>query len=218
MAQELHTPPAKHAGAPAGASTGAPTGAPRAAPAQWLREHGDLLWRFAIARVKDADAAEELVQDTLVAALGSLQHFRGDSTERTWLVGILRHKIADRERARRRAGTREVWDDNYGPDGRWAHAPARAHADPSALGERPEFWERFARCLALLPAPIAQAFVMREIRGVSVEAICVHANISAENAWVRLHRAREGLRRCLEPDLTGKAVTPAPAQKGGRGR
>jgi RNA polymerase sigma-70 factor (ECF subfamily) len=69
-------------------------------PASWVDLYGDLLYRFALSRVKDPSIAEELVQETLLAALKSRANFQGRSTARTWLIAILKHKIVDHIRKR----------------------------------------------------------------------------------------------------------------------
>src|SRR5439155_16361641 len=64
-------------------------------PCDWVDAHGDYLFNFAIGQVRDASVAEDLVQDTFLAAFKARDRFAGQSSERTWLVGILRHKICD---------------------------------------------------------------------------------------------------------------------------
>ena len=64
-------------------------------PSTWLERYGDILFRYAVARVRDEAVAEDLVQETLLAAIGAAETFKGRSTERTWLIGILRHKVLD---------------------------------------------------------------------------------------------------------------------------
>lgn len=64
-------------------------------PEHWLDAHGDALFRFALRRVQNESTAEDLVQETLLAAWSALERRSGESSERTWLVGILKHKIVD---------------------------------------------------------------------------------------------------------------------------
>src|SRR5688500_2543314 len=64
-------------------------------PASWVDEHGDYLFRYAVVRRRDASLAEECVQEALLAALQARASYGGKSTERTWLTGILKHKIID---------------------------------------------------------------------------------------------------------------------------
>jgi RNA polymerase sigma-70 factor (ECF subfamily) len=72
----------------------------RPGPSSWLTEHGDYLYRYAYVRLRDRTAAEELVQETLVAALEGLARFEGRSSIRTWLTGILKYKLLELLRSR----------------------------------------------------------------------------------------------------------------------
>lgn len=133
--------------------------------------------------------------------------FRGESTERTWLLGILRHKLADHARARHReygaasSGNASVEtharDSRYDEHGSWLNRPARWSKNVNRSLESEEIWRDFENCLSRLPAGIAEAFVLREVRGISAPSACVELRISPENLWVRMHRARELLRKCL---------------------
>jgi RNA polymerase sigma-70 factor (TIGR02943 family) len=177
-------------------------------PSSWLAEHGDALWRYAIGRTRDAELAEEVVQETLVAALDAYPSFRGESSERTWLLAILRRKLVDqfRARGRERAGAGGVLGEMFDKRGRWRFDPGRPPAD--GMLESPEFLADFERCLSKLPAGLAEAFVLREVRGSPAEAACAALRISMDNLWVRMHRARLLLRKCL-------AERWSPARKGG---
>ena len=64
-------------------------------PETWVNEYGDFLYRFALSRVKDPSVAEDLVQETFLAALRARENFKGRSAGRTWLIAILKHKIVD---------------------------------------------------------------------------------------------------------------------------
>jgi RNA polymerase sigma-70 factor (TIGR02943 family) len=177
-------------------------------PAAWLEIHGDVLWRYAMGRVRSAELAEELIQESLVAALESREGFRGECSERTWLLSILRHKMLDhfrrqgRERQMREAagvGERppagDAFTSMFDEKGGWRFDPGPG-PKPAVL-DSPEFLEDFERCLAKMPAGLAEAFVMRELRAAASEAICAALQITLDNLWVRLHRARVLLRRCL---------------------
>jgi len=182
-------------------------------PERWLIDHGDMLWRYAIARVRDTHVAEELIQAALVAALESHAGFRGESTERTWLMSILRHKIADHGRARQRERTlREpasaaaaslARDDRYNEHGGWLNLPAAWSRSLTRSLESDDFWREFEACLGLLPAGVAEAFILREVRGIDAPIACAELRITPENLWVRMHRAREMLRKCLSGKLAG---------------
>jgi len=179
-------------------------------PEKWVNEHGDYLYSYALMRVRNGELAEEIVQDTFLAALKACHNFSGQSSERTWLVGILKHKIVDhfrrvsRERPVADFEMSSSDDDLFQKSGEWIEhwtqegAPKEWANDPSQLVEQAEFWEIFNRCLAQLPARLAEAFKLREIDGLSSEEICQVLNVSPNNLWVMLHRARSLLRRSLE--------------------
>lgn len=172
------------------------------AAVRWLDEHGDALYAYAMGRVRDPHVAEELVQESLLAALVAVQAFDGRSAERTWLIGILKHKLVDyvrrdlRERPLATNGA-DGHEDLFDQRGRWKVSPSSWGTDPHALVERAEFREVLARCLARLPARMAQVFWMREADGVETPELCDQLNITPVNAWAILHRARSGLRKCL---------------------
>jgi RNA polymerase sigma-70 factor (ECF subfamily) len=171
----------------------------------WVDTHGDILYRYAVARVGRRDVAEDLVQETFVAALQAADRFRRESTERTWLIGILRHKLLD---WRRRQGRQEptgafsepdeVIDQWFDDRGWWRTPPKDWTVDADSLIEKEEFWEVFRRCLDGVPERVGQVFAMRVIDETSSEDICKALNLSPTNLWVMLHRARGRLRKCLE--------------------
>ena len=171
----------------------------------WVDRHGDALFRYAVARVTDPAVAEDLVQETFLAALQAKARFRGQSSEKTWLFAILKHKLIDHFRKNRpnRPG-REILpeagrvDGFFDAKGEWRIRPEHWSADPGKAQEVKEFLDHFYRCLADLPRRNADAFVFREIDGLSTEAICKLLDITATNCWVMLYRARMLLRRCLE--------------------
>lgn len=179
-------------------------------PENWVDEHGDYLFGYALLRVRDRELAEELVQETFLAALKARHNFAGQSSEKTWLVGILKHKIIDHFRRVSREHSVADFEANgheedlFRQTGEWVDhwkpesAPKEWANDPGRLLEQKEFWEVFKRCLAELPPRLAQAFTLREIDGFSSEEICEILNISANNLWVMLHRARALLRRSME--------------------
>lgn len=180
-------------------------------PGRWLDDHGDYLFKYAVFRLRDDTAAEDAVQETFLAGLKAYEKFEGRGSERTWLVGILKHKIIDHFRkAEREAPIGEGFDE--GPDhaeffertdewvGHWNadRAPSEWHATPAELVERSDFWRVFSDCLSPLPQRTASAFTLREVDGLKSEEICEILSISVNNLWVMLHRARLHLRNCLE--------------------
>jgi RNA polymerase sigma-70 factor (ECF subfamily) len=190
-------------------------------PTYWLDEHGDYLFRYALVRVRDAAVAEDLLQETLLAAMGSYQTHEGRSSERTWLISILKHKVIDyfRRIAKRLEfqmssdeGSDEVdWFEREGAwRGHWREdqAPMNWPVDPVKLLESREFWETFDRCLARLAPQMAIAFALREIEDLSTEEICEILDITPNNLWVILHRGRAKLRHLLEAEWF-RGRTPA---------
>lgn len=171
------------------------------APERWLAAHADALFRFAVTRLQRPGDAEDAVQETLLAALGSSRSFRGDSAERTWLIGILRHKIADHFRAiERREAMQDVddLDELFDARGRWRQRPGALDLDREDLVENAEFWQQLERCLQGLPPRQARAFTLHSVEENNPTETCKHLGISATNLWVLLHRARLRLRGCLE--------------------
>jgi len=173
----------------------------------WLDQHGNALFRYAFLRVRDSAVAEDLVQETLLAALKAFDKFQGRGSERTWLIGILKHKIADHFRRTQREVPGPPSPDWFNEaeffetsDGEWNsdRAPADWQTSPAQAVERSSFWKAFNDCLAHMPARTASAFTLREVDGLRSEAICELLGISGNNLWVMLHRARMHLRDCLE--------------------
>jgi RNA polymerase sigma-70 factor (ECF subfamily) len=178
----------------------------KANPDSWVDLHGDCLYRYALIRVRHPEVAEDLVQETLLAAIRTYTNFRGTSSERSWLCGILKNKICDyfRKLAREVSFTDlDFLDDEMSHkfiDEDWNHelGPAEWNFDPEAVLNRKEFWETFRSCLDKLPERVANVFMLREMEGMATAQICEALRISQNNLWVMLHRARMALRECLE--------------------
>lgn len=183
----------------------------------WLDQHGDYLFKYASFRLRDSSAAEDVVQETFLAALKAYEKFEGRGSERTWLVGILKHKITDHfRRIAREAPIGEEEDEGPehvefftrtdGWDGHWnnQYAPTEWHATPAQLVEQGEFWMVFNDCLSPLPKRTASAFTLREVDGLNSEEICEMLSITVNNLWVMLHRARLHLRNCLQMNWFGQ--------------
>ncbi len=179
-------------------------------PSRWLDDHGDYLYRFALARVGDHTAAEDLVQETLLAALRSADRFGGRARERTWLTSILKNKLIDRFRRQGRlpalgeVGTADDWLNGlYDGNGHWKAAPGRWGSDPAELLQRREFWDAFERCLAALPERLRGVLSQRLLDDVPAQEVCRKFGISAPNLWTLLHRARMRLWHCLDRQGVG---------------
>ena len=164
-------------------------------------------------------AAQDLVQETFLAALRAIASFAGRSSERAWLFGILRNKLVDYYRLKGREALLAEGD-SLGPDeGRFFHAMGlrkdtwikslapQAWASPDESLVQKGFQNVFHRCLARLPDKMAQVFLLKEVDDLASEQICKDLNISANNFWVMSHRARMALRRCLELHWFGRKKT-----------
>ncbi len=179
-------------------------------PDEWLDAHGNVLFAFALARVRDRAAAQDVVQETFLAALKARQSFAGRSGERAWLFGILRNKLADYYRTKSKETAFEfseaLGEENerffhgHGPgkDGWISRVAPKRWAEPDASLISKEFQQVFEDCLSKLPERMAQVFIRREVDEVSTDELCKDLGISSDYTWVILHRARMSLRRCLE--------------------
>ena len=187
-------------------------------PNKWLDSHGDYLYRFALVRVREAVVAEDLLQETLLAAVGSYRAHAGRSSERTWLVGIMKHKVIDYFRRTARNAQFQLapedddeieWFEQSGPwRGHWREDRAPTNWPVHALDSR-EFWETFEHCLSQLPPQMSIAFTLREIDGLTSTEICEILNVTPNNLWVLLHRSRVKLRNLLEANWFSRRAAAA---------
>ena len=162
------------------------------------------LLRFARSQLRNDAWAEDAVSDTLLAALEKPQSFTGQSQLKTWLVGILKHKVVDQLRRHTREATILTTDDNedldealFKADGHWREAP-KDWGDPESTVRQRQFFEVLEACLEHLPATQGRVFMMREWLELETDEICKELAITATNLWVLLHRARLRLRECLQ--------------------
>jgi RNA polymerase sigma-70 factor, ECF subfamily len=172
-----------------------------------LQKHRPQLVRFAMLQLRNATAAEDVVQETLLAALQAASNFAGQSSVRTWLVGILKHKIIDAIRKQSREQPLETADDEtdiedlqdavYRDDGHHRETPADWGNPETALEQR-KFFDVLERCMDGLPKRTARVFMMREVMGLETDEICKDLGITSTNCWVLLYRARMALRECLQ--------------------
>ena len=168
------------------------------------------LLRYARLQLRNPATAEDVVQDTLVAALAGESGFAGRSAVRTWLTGILKHKIIDAiRRSSREVTTADEseladMDGQFAEDGHWQDRPSLWGNPDRALSEK-EFFRALEACLARLPEKTARVFMMREHLGIETDAICKELGITATNCWVMLYRARMTLRLCLQQNWFGES-------------
>jgi RNA polymerase sigma-70 factor (TIGR02943 family) len=167
----------------------------------------DYLMRFARLQLRNDAWAEDAVSETLLAALAKPQAFQARSQLKTWLVGILKHKIIDSMRQRQREVTLNSYsdDDNADPlehmafktDGHFAEKPADWGNPEQDLKNR-QFMVILDACTEKLPPVQGRLFLMREWLELSSEDICKELGMTTTNLYVQLHRARLRLRECLE--------------------
>lgn len=176
-------------------------------PGQWVEEHGDVLYRYAYYYFRDDALVEDLIQDTFLVALKGLEKFKGDSSVRTWLTGILKHKIYDQ--LRRKVKGREVLASSDAEDGfttlfddldQWANYEQMRPwgQSPDKFFEQKEFLKVLGQCSEKLPARLRQVQLMRDVEDLPQDEICNMLDLSSSNLRVILHRARLLLRDCLE--------------------
>ncbi len=174
-----------------------------------LAQHRGYLLRVARLQLRDEALAEDVVQETLAAALSG-GGFSGKSSVKTWLTGILKHKIVDAIRRKQREPAAvasfggidaeldvEDFDALFNSKGEW-DAPPADWGDPEEALNRRQFFDVMDLCLEKLPPNTARAFMMREVMDLDCDEICAELSITANNLWVILYRARMALRACLE--------------------
>lgn len=173
-------------------------------PTEWVEAYGDYLYRYAFSRLRDGNAAEEAVQETFLAGIRFIDQFSGDGSQRAWLLGILKRKIVDHVRQRTRYDRDGAGDDNpdftgdlFDAKGFWKPGAAPWSNSPDSPLEAEELWAIVRKCLETLPKGQADVFVLSVMEELAGEEICNELEITPSNLWVRLHRARLGLARCV---------------------
>jgi RNA polymerase sigma-70 factor (ECF subfamily) len=182
-----------------------------------LEKHRRAMLKFAMLQLRNETHAEDCVQEALAAAIQSADRFAGDSSVRTWLIGILKHKILDHFRrvSREQAlivndeeGSLDDFDGLFKDDGHYIEPPA-PWANPEQALSQSEFFEVLERCMQALPNVTARVFTMREVMGVTTQDICAELGITSNNCWVLIYRARMSLRECLEKRWFAAEYAPA---------
>lgn len=171
------------------------------------------LFRYAFYQLGDEAAAHDAVQETLLGALEKRESFAGDSSLKTWLTGILKHKVLDMQRRLYRdpllinpnLDEEDISDLDtlFDRSGHWGtEAPRRWQRPEESLEDR-QFWQVYENCCHLMPRRTAMIFTMREVSGLEIAEICQELGITATNCSVMLYRARMSLRLCLEKNWFG---------------
>ena len=172
-------------------------------PNKWIDLYSDYLFNYTISRVSDREIAQDLVQDTFLAGLKSMKNFKGEASERTWLISILKRKIIDYYRKinsnKGKAEVRINYNDSES-EGNWLEERVADPFDKNAEDtlQNSELGDAIHNCLEKLPKKQADVFKMKTILGYETEVICNELNITASNLWVIIHRARTGMADCLK--------------------
>ena len=172
-------------------------------PNVWVDRYSDYLFNFTIVRVNDTEIAKDLISETFLAGLKSKDNFKGEASERTWLISILKRKIIDHYRRinsnKGKAEVRISYNDEES-EGDWLEERVSDPFDKTAEDtmENEELGIAIYECLDSLNEKQATIFKMKTIDGFDTEAICNEFNITASNLWVIIHRARKAMADCLE--------------------
>lgn len=181
--------------------------------AEEAAEYRPMLYRMALIQLKNADAAEDATQETLLAAVEKAATFEARSSLRTWLFAILRFKILDimRDQSKSRKFSSPLPTDDRGIDdyetgafdvlfdanGCWLDAKD-PWTNPQTVAEQEAFFKVLEACMTRLPARTSRAFLMREWLELEPSEICAKLGISQGNLRILLYRARMQLRLCLD--------------------
>lgn len=172
-------------------------------PNKWIDLYSDYLFNYTVSRVSDRAIAQDLVSETFLAGLNSMKNFKGEASERTWLISILKRKIIDHYRKinsnKGKAEVRMVYSDSEN-EGDWLEERVADPFDKTAEDtiENTELGFAINKCLEGLPEKQAKVFEMKTILNYETETICNELNITASNLWVIIHRARTTMASCLE--------------------
>ncbi len=175
---------------------------PKLDPSEWVSQHGETLYAYAMSRLRNADAAEDVVQEALLGARKNLSNSPPKSDVGPWLMGILKKKVVDRQRQQTRVDTAtgdvdSILDKLFDKNGHWSKAAC--DADPLRLDslEQSEFIGILQHCLDGLPPNQAAVFVGREVNELNPGDLCKELGVSSTNLWVLMHRARLRLAECI---------------------
>ncbi|MCA9136446.1 MAG: sigma-70 family RNA polymerase sigma factor [Planctomycetales bacterium] len=164
---------------------------------EWVDQYGDAMYRYTLARTGDRGVAEELVQETFLAAIAGKSGFKGESSVSTWLFAILKRKTADYFRRQNNHNEAMVGDDTLQTIPTSLDRSVHWRDDPAAIFEDQEFWKTFDRCVEKLPNKLSEVFILREVNQYSAKEVCELLGLGATNLSMRLHRCRLALRECL---------------------
>lgn len=172
-------------------------------PNKWVDKYSDYLFNYAIGRVNNRDIAKDLISETFLAGLKAMKNFKGNATERTWLVAILKRKIIDYYRkinSKKGKAEVKVNYNNSDQEGDWLEeriaASATGNAEDKMLNI--ELREAIFSCLESINPKHAKIFKEKTLDKRATKVICNEHNITASNLWVIIHRARTALAECMK--------------------
>ena len=173
-------------------------------PEQWVQNYADYLYNYARLKLPSKEAAEDVVQETFLSAFKGIKNFKGDSSEKTWLVSILKRRIVDyyRKEARRQEQNISSYQLPFYESGdqanHWIEQRAPKNWETDDRISYDEFHRILQYCLSLLPPKHRVVFIMKVLDECSSDEVCAEAQISAANLWTIMHRARLQVRECVE--------------------
>jgi RNA polymerase sigma-70 factor (TIGR02943 family) len=175
----------------------------------WVDKYSAQMYRFALTRVKDQDVAEEVVQEAFLAAWKSKSSFSGRSSEKSWLFGILKHKILDHFRQLKKRGEIEFGDPGewesaeslFQSNGLWKTPPSSWGINPEQAAQNLQLLEALNKCVESLSDRFKSLFLLKEMDGLTADEICDQLEIKPANLWVMMHRIRNRLKTCLEANF-----------------
>lgn len=167
-------------------------------PNLWVDQYADKLYGFALKKVFSEELAEDLVQETFLAGLQAMANFKGDSSELTWLISILKNKIIDSFR-KKKIFIEEVGADNFfDENGHWKNKPLAIGIEDGNYLENKELSKVLKECINKLPELWLAVFSLKYIDDNSTNLICSELNITKSNYWIIMHRSKLSLRACLQ--------------------
>ncbi|NRR91620.1 sigma-70 family RNA polymerase sigma factor [Winogradskyella undariae] len=173
-------------------------------PNDWVKLYSDYLFNYTITRVSDREIAQDLISETFLAGLKSMVNFKGEASERTWLISILKRKIIDHYRKinsnKGKAEVRMNYHSDTETEGDWLEERVSDASDKTAEDKlvNSELGDAIYDCLGKLPEKQAEVFKMKTMLDYDTETICKELDITASNLWVIIHRARTSLAECME--------------------
>ena len=172
-------------------------------PNKWIDLHSDYMFNYTISRISNHELAKDLVQETFLASLKAMKNYKGQASERTWLISILKRKIIDHYRKsnsiKGKAEVRMSFYEDGENRGKWIEERAPSTWDNAEdTIENDELKSALDLCIDNLPEKYRSVFLLKTVQNYETEEICNEVGISSSNLWVIIHRARIQLRECLE--------------------